>query len=80
MKRALRQEDRSGLEVRRFRGVGWSVCSCRNGQIMDRLSTFITREEADQYAQALWDDVAPGIIAIEGHEPWLKLSHETGAA
>lgn len=80
MKRALRQEDRSGIEVRRLRGVGWSVCACQDGKIAERLRTCISREEADREAQEWWDLAAPGIIELEGHEPWLKLSHETGAA
>lgn len=79
MIRPIAKHLRTGLEVRRLRGVGWSVCSTRNGNIMDRLRTFITADEADRVARELHADIALGIIEIEGAEPYLKLSREAGA-
>lgn len=71
----------TGLEVRQFRGVGWTVCSCgSDGNILDRLRTFRTADDADECAKEMFEDAAPGIIEIQGSEPYLKLSKDTGDA
>ena len=74
MMSALTGDERfTGIEVREFRGVGFSVVSLWQGKLMNRHRLFHSFGAANEWAERLHGEVHDGTLELFGNKPTLKL-------
>lgn len=74
MMTALTGDERfTGIEVREFRGVGFSVVTLWQGKIMDRLRLFHLPGAANEWAERLHRETDDGSLDMFANKPTLKL-------
>ena len=64
----------TGIEVHPITGVGWQIIHTWKGERGGFHGIFVTREQANQYAASLFENVCLAVERQVGQRPYLKLA------